>query len=113
DYRIGFFYKNLTIIHQLDKDKCFNFTYEVIGFTCSKINKVFIKTVSGNTSFSDFLIFYQENQPTKRDTPIYVIEETKTDDKESRNTGVYQRSSKFVIADKYYPAVKKIMCYTT
>ena len=28
--------------------------------------------------------------------PIYAIEETKTDDKESRNTGVYQRCSKFI-----------------
>ncbi len=64
-----------------------------------------MKTVSGNSSFTDFLIFYQ------KDEPIYAIEETKTDDKESRNTGVYQRCSKFVFIQSYYPNVKKIMLY--
>ncbi|MBQ9254176.1 MAG: hypothetical protein IJ180_05310 [Bacteroidales bacterium] len=111
DYKIGFFYKDLTIIPILNKDKYFDFTYDVIGFNCSIVDKVFIKTVSGYTSFADYLIFYQENLPKQNDTPIYIIEETKTDDKESRNTGVYQRSSKFVIANQYYPTTKKIMLY--
>src|SRR5690606_12240331 len=35
----------------------------------------------------------------------------KTDDKESRNTGVYQRCSKFVFIESYYPNTKKIMLY--
>ena len=89
----------------------FLFTYEVDGFRCNKINKVFIKTVSGYSSFVDFLIFYQDAQPTQVDIPLYAIEETKTDDAESRNTGVYQRASKFVFIDYYYPRVKKIMLY--
>lgn len=42
---------------------------------------------------------------------MYAIEETKTDDKESRNTGVYQRASKFVFVENYYPNIKKIMLY--
>lgn len=49
--------------------------------------------------------------PTFKDIPIYAIEETKTDDKESRNTGVYQRCSKFVYIEYYYPKIKKIMLY--
>jgi hypothetical protein len=57
------------------------------------------------------LIFYQKDEPTLKDEPIYAIEETKTDDKESRNTGVYQRCSKFVFIQSYYPNVKKIMLY--
>ena len=57
------------------------------------------------------MIFYQENEPTSEDVPIYAIEETKTDDKESRNTGVYQRCSKFVFIENYYPQTKKIMLY--
>jgi hypothetical protein len=89
----------------------FTFTYEVLGFRCNKVGKVYIKTVSGNSSFTDFLIFYQENEPTQQDMPIYAIEETKTDDKESRNTGVYQRCSKFVFIEYYYPNTKKIMLY--
>lgn len=89
----------------------FTFTYEVTGFRCNKVEKVFVKTVSGNSSFTDFLIFYQKNEPTLKDEPIYAIEETKTDDKESRNTGVYQRCSKFVYIQNFYPNVKMIMLY--
>ena len=75
------------------------------------MNQVFIKTVSGNSSFTDFLVFYQERQPVISDSPLYAIEETKTDDKESRNTGVYQRCSKFVFIRNYYPKAKLIMLY--
>ncbi len=93
------------------EDNKFTFTYEVTGFRCNKVDKVYVKTVSGNSSFTDFLIFYQKHEPTLKDEPIYAIEETKTDDKESRNTGVYQRCSKFVFIQSYYPNVRKIMLY--
>lgn len=96
DRNCGFFGDSIRIIPLLNKDKIFSFTYEVIGFKCAKVDKVYIKTVSGSSSFTDFLVFYQNNLPTVKDTPLYAIEETKTDDKESRNTGVYQRCSKFV-----------------
>jgi hypothetical protein len=110
DYGFACFMDSLRILPILENDK-FTFTYEVTGFRCNKVNKVFIKTVSGNSSFTDFLVFYQENEPTQADTPIYAIEETKTDDKESRNTGVYQRCSKFVFIKNYYPNVRMIMLY--
>ena len=111
DQNCGFFGDSIRIIPLLNKDKTFSFTYEVIGFKCAKVDKVFIKTVSGSSSFTDFLVFYQENLPTVKDTPLYAIEETKTDDKESRNTGVYQRCSKFVFIQNYYPKTKLIMLY--
>lgn len=111
DHNCGFFGDNIRIIPILNASKCFSFTYEVIGFKCAKVDHVFIKTVSGSSSFTDFLIFYQEHQPTINDQPIYAIEETKTDDKESRNTGVFQRCSKFVFIQNYYPDAKKIMLY--
>jgi hypothetical protein len=57
------------------------------------------------------LFFFQDKEPTVKDTPIYAIEETKTDDSESRNTGVFQRCSKFVFLQYYYPNVKMIMLY--
>jgi len=110
DYKYAVFIDPLRIFPVLEDGK-FTFTYEVTGFRCNKVDKVFIKTVSGNSSFTDFLIFYQEHEPIQTDTPIYAIEETKTDDKESRNTGVYQRCSKFVFIQNYYPTVKKIMLY--
>jgi len=110
DYGFAVFVDTIRIFPILDNNK-FTFTYEVTGFRCNKVDKVYVKTISGNSSFTDFLIFYQKNEPTLKDEPIYAIEETKTDDKESRNTGVYQRCSKFVFIQSYYPNVKKIMLY--
>ncbi len=87
DYGFAIFVDTLRIFPILEDNK-FTFTYEVTGFRCNKVDKVYVKTVSGNSSFTDFLIFYQKDEPTLKDEPIYAIEETKTDDKESRNTGV-------------------------
>jgi hypothetical protein len=78
---------------------------------CNKIGKIYIKTVSGYSSFVDFLLFYQDSEPKQGDIPMYAIEETKTDDRESRNTGVYQRCTKFVFVEYYYPNIRKIMLY--
>lgn len=110
DYQYGIFIDTLRILPVLKNNK-FTFTYELTGFRCNKVDKVYIKTVTGNSSFVDFLIFYQENEPTIKNFPIYAIEGTKTDDKESRNTGVYQRCSKFVFIENFYPQTKKIMLY--
>jgi len=110
DYKYACFIDTIRFLPILEGER-FAFLYEVVGFRCNKIKKVFIKSVSGFSSFVDFLIFYQEKQPSENDTPLYAIEETKTDDKESRNTGVYQRASKFVFVDFYYPEIKKIMLY--
>lgn len=110
DYNFAVFIDTIRILPVL-KDGKFTFTYEVTGFNCNSVDKVYIKTISGNSSFVDFLIFYQSKEPNLQDKPIYVIEETKTDDKESRNTAVYQRCSKFVFIENYYPTVCKIMLY--
>lgn len=110
DKKFACFVDTVRILPILEKDK-FTFLYEVTGFRCNKINKVYIKSVSGFSSFVDFLIYFQKKQPTQTEIPLYAIEETKTDDKESRNTGVYQRATKFVYIDYYYPKIKKIMLY--
>lgn len=91
----------------------FSFTYVVRGLDISGIDSIFIKTVSGSTSFVDFLVFRQEQAPTEggEECPIMAIEETKTSDAESRNTGVCQRVTKFVYIDAFYPNVKKYMLY--
>jgi hypothetical protein len=111
DYRIAGFINNIRILPILNNDKTFTFTYEVKGHDTKVIKNIYIKTVSGYSSFVDFLIFYQDHEPKRDDTPIYAIEETKTDDAESRNTGVYQRASKFVYIEYYYPGIRKIMLY--
>lgn len=111
DKEKGYFEEPLRIIPLLDEFKRFTFTYEVFGFKCPCVNRIFIKTVSGSSSFVDFLIFHQKEQPSIEDIPLYAIEETKTDDSESRNTGVYQRCSKFVFIQNFFPSTKKIMLY--
>ena len=92
----------------------FKFCYEVEGLSVEKADKIYIKTVSGSSSFLDFLLFKQENEPSEgnvNDNLIMAIEETKTSDDESRNTGVYQRGSKFVYITPYYRNVKTYMLY--
>ena len=92
----------------------FLFVYEVEGLSVANAGKIYIKTVSGSSSFLDFLLFKQQYPPTegsKTDNLIMAIEETKTSDDESRNTGVYQRGSKFVYITPYYKNVKLYMLY--
>jgi len=93
------------------KNGLFTSLYEVTGVSSNGFQQIFISIVSGDSSFVDFLIFLKKEKPNNDDIPIYVIEETKTDDSESRNTGVYQRCSKFVYVDFFYPGIKKIMLY--
>ncbi len=89
----------------------FTFRYKIEGIECDDVENIFVTTISGSSSFTDYVVFYSENPPIQTDIPLYLIEETKTDDQESRNTGVYQRSSKFVYANFFYPKVPKIMLY--
>lgn len=104
---------DLSIIPVLDENGNFGFMYKVLGIHLAMVNDIFICIVSGNSSFVDFLVFYQKEKPNKEsDIPLYLIEETKTSDQESRNTGVFQRASKFVFSDLYYRNVKKIMLYS-
>ena len=92
----------------------FKFVYEVEGVSVKNAANIYIKTVSGSSSFLDFLLFKQKDAPTEgsdSDNLIMAIEETKTSDDESRNTGVYQRGSKFVYITPYYKNVKLYMLY--
>ena len=111
DYQKEYLEKEPVKITPIMDDGKVTFTYEVTGFQFEEVSKIFIKTVSGDSSFVDYLVFLQEAEPDQNSTPIYAIEETKTDDSESRNTGVYQRCSKFVYVNFFYPTVKKIMFY--
>lgn len=113
------FSDNLTSISEMKilpliKNNNFFFKYLVTGIKLQNINNIFIKTVSGDSSFLDFLVFKQKKEPLENCTsekPIMAIEETKTNDDESRNTGVYQRGSKFVFIENFYPNIKLYMLY--
>lgn len=92
----------------------FKFVYIVEGLKVQYAENIYIKTVSGSSSFLDFLLFKQKQAPTENnfnDNLIMAIEETKTSDDESRNTGVYQRGSKFVYITSFYNNVKLYMLY--
>ena len=90
----------------------FSSTYQVTGLTSPKVINIYLKVVSWNSSFVDYLVYYCDLEPSPSDEPVLVIEETKTDDQESRNTWVYQRASKFVYVEYYYPNAPKIMLYS-
>lgn len=94
-------------------DGIFAFRYIIEGIKLKGIEEVVIKTVSGNSSFLDFLVFQQEEEPKEdgKNKLLMAIEETKTNDDESRNTGVYQRASKFVFITSYCKDVKLYMLY--
>lgn len=94
-----------------DENGNFTFWYEVEGFSSPNVEKVVLRIISGSSSFIDFLVFFQKDQPVAGDRPLFMVEETKTDDEESRNTGVYQRCSKFVYAEQHYPDVDLSMFY--
>lgn len=111
DRKVGFFANPLRIVPVLDNNQTFTFCYQVLGINTPYIDNIYIKTVSGYSSFVDFLVYFQENKPKSNDVPIYAIEETKTDDSESRNA-VYQRCSKFIYIDYFYSNVKKLMLYS-
>ena len=106
------FNENVTI-KPIVKNGKFTFEYLIEGVFIEKINNVYIELVSGNSSFVDYMLIRQKTKPADHslDNVLMVIEETKTSDAESRNTGIYQRASKFVYIDNYCPNAKKYMLY--
>lgn len=87
------------------KNKIFSHFYHVKLFTSSKIDNIFIKTVSGESSFVDYLVFLQNQEPDPKkilSNCIYAIEETKTSTEESRNTAMGQRSTKFNFLNYFF-----------
>ncbi|MFI3300735.1 MAG: hypothetical protein R3Y28_04870 [Candidatus Gastranaerophilales bacterium] len=104
--------ERVTIVPIITND-FFEFYYKVEGIKLNNCQEIIISTVSGSSSFFDFLVFKQTNKPkpTEDDNLLMVIEETKTSGQESRNTGIYQRASKFVYVEHYFKNIKKYMLY--
>jgi hypothetical protein len=108
---IAAFFDQIRIIPILDAELQFTAKYQIVGVTSPAFENIFLKIISGNSSFVDYLVFYQELEPTPNQIPMFAIEETKTSDSESRNTGVFQRATKFVYIDVFYPDIDKTMLY--
>lgn len=94
-------------------ESLFSFTYKLVNVCVENIDNIFIKTVSGGSSFLDYLFFKQEHSPEvgKNNNLIFGVEETKTSGAESRNTNAYQRGTKFIYFKHFYPAVPAYMLY--
>lgn len=75
--------------------------------------KVEIQLVKGFGSFIDYVVYDHLNPDEEKSTPILLVESTKTCDAESRNTTIYQRLIKFVVARKRFPDTPCIMFYNT
>jgi len=118
-------------------DNRFSGVYEVKGLLIENFDAILILIVSGYSSFVDYLIFdsvqFEQSNSTTYiknlsyhfgeefivqlpnefiDKPKYIVEETKTDDSQSRNSQAYQRSSKFIFSELYFDIkIKKYMLY--
>lgn len=101
------------IIMPIATNGIFTFTYAVQGVSINDIIDIKIKIVSGYSSFMDYMLVEQENEPVNHSLSniVFLLEETKTSDAESRNTGIGQRASKFTYANYYCPDVPKYMLY--
>lgn len=101
------------IIMPIATNGIFTFTYAVQGVSISDIIDIKIKIVSGYSSFMDYMLVEQENEPVNHSLSniVFLLEETKTSDAESRNTGIGQRASKFTYANYYCPDVPQYMLY--
>jgi len=93
----------------------FIFQYHLEGIKIDGIDKVNMKLISGNGSFVDYLVFEGICEPAEGsgENCLYAIEETKTTDLESRNTGIFQRATKFVSLNQHrsFSKAKRIMLY--
>ena len=56
-------------------DGKFAFRYIIEGVKLDGVDEIHLKIISGaEGSFVDFLVFYQIDEPTNDDNPIYIIE---------------------------------------
>lgn len=113
DFGIDYSFGENAFIRPIGENGVFSFAYQAKGIDAKGIGNIFIKLVSGNSSFLDFMLFIQESKPTEqgKNNLVFAVEETKTSDDESRNTGVYQRCAKFVYIKMFYPDVPLYMLY--
>lgn len=105
-------------IQPIFKLKKFYYEYKVLNIQIENIHEIIIRIVSGVSTFVDYLIFEQNSAPKESDINNeydgnnikLLLEETKTNDIESRNQ-VFQRISKFIYATHFYKNVKQTMFY--
>ena len=58
DKKFCAFIDNLKILPIIENEK-FTFCYEVAGVECKQFNKIYLKIIIGNSSYVDYLVFFQ------------------------------------------------------
>src|SRR5574344_615204 len=64
---------NGIIIAPIFEEKRYSFTCEVYGITIEGIENIYLKTVSGGSSFLDYLLFEQDEEPADGDCSHMVM----------------------------------------
>jgi hypothetical protein len=75
-----------------------------------QINLVLAK---GGGSFVDYVVFNGIGPDVIKTEPILLLESTKTSDKESRNTAINQRFTKFAVAKQLFPNTPLVLYFNT
>ena len=72
---------------------------------------VSVYLVKGHGSFVDYVVYDHAEPCDASSVPILLVESTKTNDGESRNTAIYQRFTKFAVARRRFPNTPLIMFF--
>ena len=117
--------KNLNIVIEnfkiepvIENNKFLHY-FKISDVKSDKIKNIYIRLISSKSSFVDFLVFLQKDEPNPEQilkNCIFAIEETKTNSYDSRNTAMGQRSSKFntlnYYIQKYKAQTKPVMFFS-
>ena len=66
------FEKNSIKIKPIFKDGKFSGKYEILGIKICNIEKIYLKIVSGEGSFVDYLVYREENFPNEKKIRHYM-----------------------------------------
>ena len=72
---------------------------------------VILRLVKGHGSFVDYIVYDHINPNEVTSVPILLMESTKTNDSESRNTGINQRFTKFAVARHRFPSTPCVLFF--
>jgi len=72
---------------------------------------VSLRLVKGHGSFVDYVVYDHANPVEATSVPVLLMESTKTDDKDSRNTAINQRFTKFAVARQRYPTAPLVLFF--
>lgn len=76
DRKFTAFFDKLRVLPILENGK-FTFTYKLIGFECNKVNEIFIKTISGSSSFVDQAFAAKIIEQTQKTKPHELLAKVK------------------------------------